>query len=59
MKIRRKLSERAQRAAGYQIPQTLSTELHLLAASQAYARLRQLRGKLKFNISLNDLKADR
>jgi hypothetical protein len=33
--------------------------LQLVAASQTYARLRQLRGKVRFSRALADLKADR
>ena len=39
------LLERAQRASGSGITQTVRTGLQLVAASQAYARLRRLRGK--------------
>lgn len=50
------LLERAQRASGSGITQTVRTGLQMVAASQAYARLRQLRGKVRFT---RDLKADR
>lgn len=53
------LLEKAQRASGAGITQTIRTGLTLLAASQAYTRLRQLRGKVRFTRSLADLKADR
>jgi hypothetical protein len=33
--------------------------LQLVAASQAYARLRQLRGKVRYTRTFADLKADR
>ena len=42
------LLEKAQRASGSGITQTVRTGLQLVAASQAYARLRQLRGKVRF-----------
>ena len=53
------LLERAQRAAGTGITETVRTGLQLVAASHTYARLRQLRGKVKFSQSLDELKADR
>jgi hypothetical protein len=53
------LLERAQRATGSGITQTVRTGLQLLAASQAYSRLRQLRGKVKFSRTAAELKADR
>jgi hypothetical protein len=53
------LLEKAQRATGTGITQTVRTGLQLVAASQSYARLRQLRGKVRFSRALNELKADR
>jgi len=53
------LLERAQRASGTGITQTVRTGLQLVAAAQAYARLRRLRGKVKFSRTLAELKADR
>jgi hypothetical protein len=53
------LLEKAQRASGTGITQTVRTGLQLVAASQAYARLRQLRGKVRFTRTLAELKADR
>jgi hypothetical protein len=53
------LLERAQRATGGGVTQTVRTGLQLVAASQAYARLRQLRGKVRFTRTLAELKADR
>jgi hypothetical protein len=53
------LLDRAQRASGSGITQTVRTGLQLVAASQAYARLRGLRGKVRFSRKLGDLKADR
>ena len=41
------------------ITQTVRTGLQLVAASQAYARLRQLRGKVRFTRTAAELKADR
>ncbi len=53
------LLEKAQRASGSGITQTVRTGLQLVAASHAYAQLRQLRGKVRFTRTLNELKADR
>jgi len=53
------LLEKAQEATGSGITQTVRAGLELVAASQAYARLRQLRGKVRFTRTLADLKADR
>ncbi len=53
------LLEKAQRASGAGITQTVRAGLQLVAASEAYARLRQLRGKVRFTSTLAELKADR
>jgi hypothetical protein len=53
------LLEKAQRASGAGITATVRTGLQLVAASQAYAKLRQLRGKVKLSRTAADLKADR
>jgi hypothetical protein len=53
------LLEKAQRASGSGITQTVRTGLELVAASHAYARLRQFRGKVRFTRTLAELKADR
>ena len=53
------LLNKAQKATGSGITQTVRTGLELVAASQAYARLRQLRGKVRFGRSAAELKADR
>jgi hypothetical protein len=53
------LLERAQQASGAGITQTVRTGLQLVAASHAYARLRQLRGKVRFSQTTDELKADR
>jgi hypothetical protein len=59
VEIPAELLEKAQRASGTGITQTVRTGLQLLAASQAYARLRQMRGKVRFSRTLAELKADR
>ncbi|MBE0660432.1 MAG: hypothetical protein IH602_22245 [Bryobacteraceae bacterium] len=53
------LLERAQRASGSGITETVRTGLQLVAASKAYAELRRLRGKVRFQASLEELKMDR
>jgi hypothetical protein len=59
VEISQDLLEKAQRASGAGITQTVRTGLQLVAASQAYATLRRLRGKVRFTRTLADLKADR
>jgi hypothetical protein len=53
------LLDKAQRASGTGITQTVRTGLQLVAASRTYARLRQLRGKVRFTRTVAELKADR
>lgn len=53
------LLEKAQQASGTGVTQTVRTGLQLLAASRTYARLRKLRGKVRFSRTLAELKADR
>ena len=53
------LLEKAQRASSSGITQTVRTGLQLVAASRAYATLRQLRGKVRFTRTLAELKTDR
>lgn len=53
------LLEKAQRASGAGITQTVRTGLQLVAASGAYARLRQFRGKVRFSRNVEELKFDR
>jgi hypothetical protein len=59
IEIPEELLEKAQQATGSGITQTVRTGLQLVAASETYDRLRQLRGKVKFSLTLADLKADR
>ena len=59
VEIPTELLERAQRASGTGITQTVRTGLQLVAASETYARLRQLRGKVHFSHTLAELKDDR
>jgi hypothetical protein len=53
------LLDKAQRASGTGVTQTVRAGLQLVAASQTYARLRQLRGKVRFSRTIAELKADR
>ncbi|MGA8184343.1 MAG: hypothetical protein WB819_11960 [Terriglobia bacterium] len=53
------LLKKAQKASGAGITQTVRTGLELVAASESYARLRKLRGKVRFSRKLAELKADR
>ena len=53
------LLEKAQEASGAGITETVRTGLQLVAASRTYARLRQLRGKVRFTRTWSELKADR
>lgn len=59
IEIPRELLEKAQRASGTGVTQTVRAGLQLVAASRTYARLRQLRGKVRFTRTLAELKADR
>ena len=53
------LIEKAQKASGAGITKTVRTGLQLVAASHTYARLRQLRGKVRFSLTFSELKTDR
>jgi len=53
------LLKKARQASGAGITQTVRTGLQLVAASRTYARLRQLRGKVRFTRTSAELKADR
>jgi len=52
------LLEKAQRASGSGITQTVRAGLQLVAASHAYARLRQLRGKVRFTLIFYTMSAE-
>jgi hypothetical protein len=53
------LLEKAQLATGAGVTRTVRTGLQLVAASRTYARLRQLRGKVRFSRTAAQLKFDR
>ena len=59
VEVPRELLAKAQRASRTGITQTVRTGLHLVAVSQTYDRLRQLRGTVRFSRTLAELKADR
>jgi len=53
------LLEKAQRETGEGITGTVRAGLQLVAASHAYAKLRRLRGQVRFSRTLSQLKTDR
>ena len=53
------LLEKAQRATGTGITQTVRKGLQIVAASEAYARALKLQGKYRFSITLEQMKDDR
>jgi hypothetical protein len=59
VEVPEELLAEAQKASGAGITQTVRTGLQLVAASRTYARLRQLRGKVRFGRSWEELKTDR
>lgn len=50
--------KKATSATGQGITPTIRRGLELIAASEAYARLRRLKGKVKFSINLSKLRTD-
>jgi len=50
--------KRAVSATGMGITPTIRRGLELVAASRAYAQLRSLKGKVKFSVSLSELRKD-
>jgi hypothetical protein len=59
VRVPRELLEKAQEASGAGVTQTVRSGLQLVAASGPYARLRELRGKVRFSRSFAELKTDR
>jgi hypothetical protein len=53
------LLRRAQRCTGEGVTATIRRGLQLVAASEAYDRLRSLRGKVAFSVDLKALRQDR
>lgn len=52
------LLERATAASGQGITPTIRRGLEPVASSAAYAKLRQMKGKVKFSIRLSELRED-
>lgn len=59
VEIPAELLSKAQKASGTGITQTIRTGLELVAAGRTYEKLLQLRGKVRFSRTLEQLKADR
>jgi len=59
VEVPEELLEKAQQASGTGVTQAVRAGLRLMAASQTYARLRRLRGKVRFSRTANELKDDR
>jgi hypothetical protein len=59
VEVPQELLKKAQRASGAGITQTVRAGLEIVAASQAYARLRRLKGKVRLSRTAAELKADR
>ena len=57
--IDRDLLRRAQKRTGEGVTGTIRKGLELLAATEAYERLRALRGKVEFSVDLDTLREDR
>ena len=53
------LLDKAQKSTGQGITETVRLGLQLVAASKSYDKLRSLRGKVKFSISLDKMREDR
>jgi hypothetical protein len=53
------LLEAALSSGGQNITQTVKTGLQLIAAKNSYAALKRYKGKVKFNITLDELRRDR
>ena len=53
------LLERAQESTGEGVTETVRLGLKLVSARKTYAKLKSLRGKVKFSVNLKDLRADR
>ena len=58
IEVPKDLLERATVASGQGITPTIRRGLELVATSGAYARLRDLKGKVKFSIKLSELRED-
>lgn len=59
VKVPADLLSKAQKASGAGVTQTICAGLELIAAGRAYERLLELRGKVQFSRTSEELKADR
>jgi hypothetical protein len=59
VEIPEELLAKAQKASGAGITETVRTGLQLVAASDAFERLRQARGKVHFKLTWQEMKDDR
>ncbi|HTP67632.1 MAG TPA: hypothetical protein VMJ35_01900 [Dongiaceae bacterium] len=59
IEVPEELLDKAQRATGSGITETVRRGLQIIAASKAYAQARQLRGKYRFSITIDQMKDDR
>ena len=59
VEISPELLNKARRASGTGITETVRAGLQLVAASQTYAKLREFRGKVRFSRTAADLRTDR
>lgn len=59
VEVPEELLRKAQRSTGTGITATVRQGLELVAASEAYAKLRKLRGKVRFSVSVEELRKDR
>ena len=59
VQIPESLLKKAQKATGMRITPTIRQALQLIAAGKAYAKLRRLKGKVKFSLDLKALRDDR
>ncbi|HEY3128249.1 MAG TPA: hypothetical protein VGL91_02210 [Acidobacteriota bacterium] len=59
VQIRKELLRRAQNSTGEGVTARVRRGLELVAASQAYEKIRQLRGKVNFCVDLKKLREDR
>jgi len=57
--IESELLRQARKRTGKGVTATIREGLELIAASEAYERLRALRGRVKFSIDVEDLRQDR
>lgn len=57
--IPEELLDQAQKSTGQGITETVRLGLQLVAASRSYDKLRSLRGKVKFSLSLDKMREDR